>query len=87
MLEVGDLWNYSLGALESYHAEVGRVADRTGCKRQTADVGTGCTLKSQPLRSTGREGPARVVEMQVSTTMCSSIANRLVAARALNQDE
>eukprot|EP00965_Chrysotila_dentata_P158664 5240869-Pleurochrysis_carterae.AAC.1 len=22
-LEVGDLWNYSLGALESYHAEVG----------------------------------------------------------------
>eukprot|EP00965_Chrysotila_dentata_P036913 1228394-Pleurochrysis_carterae.AAC.1 len=24
ILEVGDLWNFSLSALESYHAEVGR---------------------------------------------------------------
>eukprot|EP00965_Chrysotila_dentata_P051610 1712905-Pleurochrysis_carterae.AAC.1 len=30
MLEVGDLWDYSLSSLESFHAEVGRVADRTG---------------------------------------------------------
>eukprot|EP00965_Chrysotila_dentata_P041591 1379175-Pleurochrysis_carterae.AAC.1 len=77
MLEVGDLWNYSLGALESYHAEVGRVADRTGCKRLSADEDANLTRKSEPLKTAGREGPARVVEMKVSTTMCSSIANRL----------
>eukprot|EP00965_Chrysotila_dentata_P251206 6209905-Pleurochrysis_carterae.AAC.1 len=38
-LAVGDLWNYSLSALESHHTEVGRVADRTGCKRINADGG------------------------------------------------
>eukprot|EP00965_Chrysotila_dentata_P001832 60547-Pleurochrysis_carterae.AAC.1 len=30
ILQLGDLWDYSLSSLESYHAEVGRVADRTG---------------------------------------------------------
>eukprot|EP00965_Chrysotila_dentata_P067550 2235772-Pleurochrysis_carterae.AAC.1 len=29
MAELGDLWCYSLSALEPYHAEVGRVSDRT----------------------------------------------------------
>eukprot|EP00965_Chrysotila_dentata_P163397 5396752-Pleurochrysis_carterae.AAC.1 len=85
MLEIGDLWNFSLGALESYHAEVGRVADRTGCKRIAADAEDARTRQTRPLAT--KEGPARVIEIQSSTTMCSSIANRLVAARALNQDE
>eukprot|EP00965_Chrysotila_dentata_P213483 6187648-Pleurochrysis_carterae.AAC.5 len=82
MLEVGDLWNYFLGALKSHHAEVGRVADRTGCKREKADLEIGRMIKLQPLNSEDKEGPARVVEMCVSTTMYSSIANRLVATRA-----
>eukprot|EP00965_Chrysotila_dentata_P134062 4433442-Pleurochrysis_carterae.AAC.1 len=64
MLEVGDLWNCSLSALESYHAEVGQVVDRTGCKRQAADIEADRTLKSQPLVTEGREGPARIVEMR-----------------------
>eukprot|EP00965_Chrysotila_dentata_P155098 5125065-Pleurochrysis_carterae.AAC.2 len=48
MLVVGDLWNYSLGALESYHSEANRVADRIGCKRQSANVGDGATRKPCP---------------------------------------
>jgi len=39
IIEVGDIWNYSLSALESYHAEVGRVADRSGCKRVEIEQG------------------------------------------------
>eukprot|EP00965_Chrysotila_dentata_P085060 2807543-Pleurochrysis_carterae.AAC.2 len=86
MLQVGDLWNCSLSVLESYHVEVGRIADRTGCKRLSADVDAEITLKPEPLKSKGRQGRLPVVEMKVSTTVCSRIANRLVAARALNKD-
>eukprot|EP00965_Chrysotila_dentata_P022929 759997-Pleurochrysis_carterae.AAC.1 len=35
----------------------------------------------------GQEGPARIIEIRSSATMCSSITNRLVASRALNHDE
>eukprot|EP00965_Chrysotila_dentata_P238691 6202662-Pleurochrysis_carterae.AAC.2 len=85
MLDVGDLWNYSLGALESYNADAGRVADRTGCKRISADENSDVTRTTCPLKV--KEGPARVVKMKVATAVCSSIANRLVAARTLNHDE
>eukprot|EP00965_Chrysotila_dentata_P002276 74532-Pleurochrysis_carterae.AAC.1 len=43
------------------------------------------TRNTCPLKV--KEGPAQVVEMKVATTMYFSIANRLVAARALNHDE
>eukprot|EP00965_Chrysotila_dentata_P157076 5189184-Pleurochrysis_carterae.AAC.1 len=88
MLEVGDLWNFSLSALESYHAEVGRVADRTGCKRILAD-GEGEVTRGTmpPSKRATKEGPSRMVETHVTTTMASSIACRLVSARALNADE
>eukprot|EP00965_Chrysotila_dentata_P187801 6172356-Pleurochrysis_carterae.AAC.1 len=48
MVELGDLWDFSLSALESYHAEVGRVADRTGCRRINADVDGELTVSSAP---------------------------------------
>lgn len=86
MMILGDLWNYSLSALESYHAEVGRVADKTACKRVLADVGDGRTLTCQPSRK-GEEGPAGLVLSRVETTMAGTIAERLIAAQSLRRDE
>eukprot|EP00965_Chrysotila_dentata_P087477 2888249-Pleurochrysis_carterae.AAC.10 len=86
ILLVGDLRNFSLSALESYHAEVGRVADHTGCKRIEADVGEQRTHRTAaPLLT--QEGPTRSIEVKATTTMASSVATRLVAARALNENE
>eukprot|EP00965_Chrysotila_dentata_P202873 6181369-Pleurochrysis_carterae.AAC.1 len=48
MAELGDLSCYSLSALESYHAEIGRVSDRTGCKRIHADKSGEVTVSSVP---------------------------------------
>eukprot|EP00965_Chrysotila_dentata_P019438 646340-Pleurochrysis_carterae.AAC.1 len=62
MLEVGGLWNFSLSALESYHAKVGRVADRTVSKRMDADKEGKKTLSTHPVGK-GKEGPARLTEM------------------------
>eukprot|EP00965_Chrysotila_dentata_P251285 6209961-Pleurochrysis_carterae.AAC.3 len=86
MLEVGDLWNFSLSALESFHAEVGRVADRTGSKRINADADGAVTLSTQPVGK-GKEGPARLTETSAQTTLASSVAARLVGARSLNSDK
>eukprot|EP00965_Chrysotila_dentata_P215214 6188636-Pleurochrysis_carterae.AAC.1 len=66
MAELGDLWCFSLSALESYHAEVGRVSDRTGCKRINADADGQVTLSSVPpskVSGSGdvTEGPSRRV--------------------------
>eukprot|EP00965_Chrysotila_dentata_P234851 6200410-Pleurochrysis_carterae.AAC.1 len=71
MLEIGDLWPFSLSALESYHAEVGRVADRTGCKRISADKAGECTLSSHPagVGKVRKEGPARLTHTHATTTM------------------
>eukprot|EP00965_Chrysotila_dentata_P039892 1325429-Pleurochrysis_carterae.AAC.1 len=85
MLEVGDLWNHSLSALESFHAEVGRVADRTGCKRINADTNGFVTLSSRPVGK-GKEGPGCIVQTSAQTTLASSVASRLVGARSLNAD-
>eukprot|EP00965_Chrysotila_dentata_P230774 6197983-Pleurochrysis_carterae.AAC.2 len=78
MLEVGDLWSFSLSALaQSFHAEVCRVADRTGCKRINAAVtGGAVTLSRRPVGK-GKEGPACVVQTSAQTTMASSVAVRL----------
>eukprot|EP00965_Chrysotila_dentata_P111822 3698179-Pleurochrysis_carterae.AAC.1 len=49
MAELGDLWDFSLSDLESYHAEVGRVADRTGCKRIHANTDGEVTVSTVPV--------------------------------------
>eukprot|EP00965_Chrysotila_dentata_P257974 6213059-Pleurochrysis_carterae.AAC.6 len=92
MAELGDLWAYSFSALESYHAEVGRLSDRTGCKRVNADADGKTTVSSAPVSKAAasgevKEGPSRRVEYATSTTMASSVATRLVAARALSHDD
>eukprot|EP00965_Chrysotila_dentata_P023747 786836-Pleurochrysis_carterae.AAC.5 len=90
MLELGDLWCLSLSALKSCHAEVGRVADKTGCKRIEADREGEVTRSSKPLRPhnlNGTMGPTRLTETHAITTMASSVSCRLVAAKALSKDE
>eukprot|EP00965_Chrysotila_dentata_P113733 3760111-Pleurochrysis_carterae.AAC.3 len=90
MLELGDLWCFSLSALESFHAEVGRVADRTGCKRINCDAeggpGTATTVPVSKKAKDVKEGPAMRIDVKASATMASSVANRLVAAKNLAND-
>ena len=89
MAEFGDLWDYSLGSLESFHAEVGRVADRTGCKRKECDDGDSTTVSSRvKALPEGVHGPCNAVQCQYKnkTTMASSIATRLVGHAALRDD-
>eukprot|EP00965_Chrysotila_dentata_P194520 6176417-Pleurochrysis_carterae.AAC.2 len=85
IFEVADLWRYSLSALKSLHAEVRRLADRTGCKRINADN------ENEPTQAMRRpyvkEGPARVVNVSSITTSASSVARRLVGAKLLSQSE
>lgn len=89
ILEVGDLWPFSLllprRPRESMHAEIGRIGDRTGCKRVSADVGDAVTLSTQPPRA-GKAGPCRLVETKAVTTQASSIATRFIAGSALRED-
>eukprot|EP00965_Chrysotila_dentata_P230631 6197880-Pleurochrysis_carterae.AAC.1 len=75
-------------ALKPYHAVVGRVADKTGCKRITGEGEDWVTLGMQPA-GRGKKGPSRPTETinKTSTTLASRLAVRLVAARSLHQDE
>ena len=86
MCEVGDLWPWSLGCLESFHAEVGRVADRTGCKRKDADVDADRTIGVRAAKG-DIQGPSNLMSYKATTTMASSIATRLVGHSALRDDE
>eukprot|EP00965_Chrysotila_dentata_P014794 489787-Pleurochrysis_carterae.AAC.1 len=85
IFEHGDLWDFSLSSLESYHAKVGRVADKTGCKRLSADE-AGSTTKSMRRLKGDEEGPSKLIETMLCTTMASSVASRLVAAKELTVD-
>eukprot|EP00965_Chrysotila_dentata_P082878 2734612-Pleurochrysis_carterae.AAC.3 len=79
-----------MNALESCHAEVGRVADKTGCKSIDADASGDSTKRRMPLRphnARGQEGPARQRETHSSTSMAFSVACRLVAPTALSEQE
>eukprot|EP00965_Chrysotila_dentata_P009000 292510-Pleurochrysis_carterae.AAC.1 len=75
MIELGDLWKYSLSALESYHAQVGRVSDRTGCTRIEIEQGQTTSTTVPVGRSgkyVGKQGPAQRVEVQAKATMAST---------------
>eukprot|EP00965_Chrysotila_dentata_P145852 4818600-Pleurochrysis_carterae.AAC.1 len=63
-----------------------RVADRTGCKRIEADTARRFTLSVRPAGK-GKNGPPRLVQTHAQTSMASSVAARLVDARALSQNE
>lgn len=85
MLEVGDLWPFSLGPLESLHAEMGRIGDRTGCKRVTADVGDEVTLSAR-MPNNRTPAPTKLVETKAIATQASSMATRFIGASALLED-
>eukprot|EP00965_Chrysotila_dentata_P142944 4723431-Pleurochrysis_carterae.AAC.1 len=87
MLEVGDLWDYILSALDSYHAEVARVPDRTGCKRIHADGDGEVTMSTRPAGIEGKGKPLTpcgdyiaLILYSSQTTMASTVAARLVGA-------
>ena len=69
-------------------SEVGRVADRSGCKRVEIDQGEAKTqANSASLWASGKEGPVQKTEYVNKTTMASTVAARLVAAKHLDEDE
>eukprot|EP00965_Chrysotila_dentata_P251516 6210097-Pleurochrysis_carterae.AAC.1 len=64
MLDVSEVGNFLLDTVEPCHAEVGRVADRTGCKRISANADDEVTLKSCPLGALKKGAVCCVLSVQ-----------------------
>ena len=61
------------------------MADRTACKRIHADVGEQTTKTTKAFKVS--HGPTNIIQKKVSTTMCSSTAERLCANHELHQND
>lgn len=82
ILQVGDLWAFSLSALELQNAETKRTACSSASRRLTL---TSTGEKRQPLGS-GKAGPASLITTKgYSTTMAISTLKNLLSSQILRR--
>ena len=71
-----------MSSLELSHAAVGKILDRTACKRSSLSETTATTKGMQ----SGKEGPSRLVSVKATATMATTAAQRFTALGMMQDD-